>query len=85
MRVAMIVLLSVALPGVAAAAEETAPAAAPKCETAEINPVTSHVFCIKPFGAPVEAPPEEAKLPCKQDSRGQWTWSPNCMPVPEGM
>jgi hypothetical protein len=53
--------------------------------TAEINPVTGHVFCIDPLGAPVEAPPEEAKQSCKQDSRGQWTWSPNCEPTPEGM
>ncbi len=83
-RVAMMVLLSVALTAVAAA-EETAPAAQPKCKTAEINPVTGHVSCIDPLGAPVEAPPEEAKPPCKQDSRGQWTWSPNCTPVPEGM
>ena len=68
-----------------AAAENSERAAPPKCVTAEINPVTGHVFCINPLGAPVEAPPEEAKAPCKQDSRGQWTWSPNCTPVPEGM
>ena len=84
-RVMTIVLLSVGFFGSAAAAETTAPAAQPKCLTAEINPVTGHVLCLNPLGAPVEAPPEEAKLPCKQDSRGQWTWSPNCMPVPEGM
>ncbi len=81
-RVMMIVLLGVALPGVAAAAET--PAAPPKCVTAEINPVTGHVLCIDPLGAPVEAPPDEAKPKCKQDSRGQWTWSPNCTPTPEG-
>ena len=52
--------------------------------TAEINPVTGHVLCIDPLGAPVEAPPDEAKPKCKQDSRGQWTWSPNCTPTPEG-
>ena len=57
----------------------------PKCVTAEINPVTGHVLCIDPLGAPVEAPPDEAKPKCKQDSRGQWTWSPNCTPAPEGM
>ena len=68
-----------------AAAENSEQGAPPKCVTAEINPVTGHVLCINPLGAPVEAPPEEAKLPCKQDFRGQWTWSPNCTPVPEGM
>jgi hypothetical protein len=48
----------------AAAAETTAPKAEPKCLTAEINPVTGHVLCLNPLGAPVEAPPD-AKLPCK--------------------
>jgi hypothetical protein len=81
---AMMALVLIAAAG-QAAAEESAPAAPPKCVTAEINPVTGHVFCLNPLGAPVEAPPEEAKLPCKQESRGQWTWSPNCTPTPEGM
>ncbi len=68
-----------------AAAENAEQAPSPKCVTAEINPVTGHVLCINPLGAPVEVPPDEAKPKCKQDSRGQWTWSPNCMPTPEGM
>ena len=74
-----IVVMSLVLMAAAgqAAAENSEQAAPPKCVTAEINPVTGHVFCIDPLGAPGEAPPEEAKLPCKQDSRGQWTWSPN--------
>jgi hypothetical protein len=82
-----IVVMSLVLMAAAgqAAAENSEQAAPPKCVTAEINPVTGHVFCIDPLGAPVEAPPEEAKLPCKQDSRGQWTWSPNRTPAPEGM
>ena len=67
-----------------AAAETSEPAAPPKCETAEINPVTGHVFCIKPLGAPVEPPPPEAKAPCKpEDARGQWSWGPNCTLEPE--
>ena len=82
----MVMVAAVLMAGAGqAAAENSEQAAPPKCVTAEINPVTGHVFCINPLGAPVEAPPEEAKLPCKQDSRGQWTWSPNCTPVPEGM
>jgi hypothetical protein len=80
------ILLGTALIAAAAAAETTAPKAEPKCLTAEINPVTGHVLCIDPLGAPVEAPPEEAKLPCKpEDARGQWSYGPNCTPVPEGM
>jgi hypothetical protein len=67
-----------------AAYAETAEQAPPKCETAEINPVTGHVFCIKPLGAPVEPPPAEAKPACKpEDARGQWSWGPNCTPDPE--
>jgi hypothetical protein len=69
---------------VAAAAETSEQVPAPKCETAEINPVTGHVFCIKPLGAPVEPPPAEAKPACKpEDARGQWSWGPNCTVEPE--
>jgi hypothetical protein len=86
LRVMMMLLLGVVLAGSAAGAEKPAPAAEPKCLTAEINPVTGHVLCLNPLGAPVEAPPEEAKLPCKaEDARGQWSYGPSCTPVPEGM
>jgi hypothetical protein len=69
-----------------AAAETPEQVAPPKCLKAEINPVTGHVFCFEPLGALVEAPPEETKLPCKpEDARGQWSYGPNCTPVPEGM
>ena len=49
-------------------AEDAKQAAPPKCVTAEINPVTGHVLCIDPLGAPVEAPPD-AKLPCSRKTR----------------
>jgi hypothetical protein len=85
-RVLTILLLGACLAYSAAAAETEAPAGAAKCLKAEINPVTGHVLCIDPLGAPVEAPPEEAKLPCKpEDVRGQWSYGPNCTPMPEGM
>ncbi len=55
------------------AADETAP----KCKTAEVNPVTGHVFCIDPLGADV-APPPPAD-PCKHDrDDAEWTWHPSC-------
>jgi hypothetical protein len=70
----------------AAAAENSDQAAQAKCETAEINPVTGHVFCIKPLGAPVEAPPAEDKPNCKpEDARGQWSYGPACTVEPGGM
>jgi hypothetical protein len=66
----------------AALAETSAPAAPAKCEVAEVNPVTGHVICIKPLGAPVERPPAEAAAPCNPDqARGQWTWGPNCTEI----
>jgi hypothetical protein len=85
-RVVMSAAIGLALLASAATAEESEQAAPPKCQTAEINPVTGHVFCIRPLGAPVEAPPPEAKAPCKdEDVRGQWSYGPNCAPDPGGM
>jgi hypothetical protein len=76
------ILFGLAAAAAAGAAEE---ATAPKCLKAEINPVTGHVLCIDPLGAPVEPPPEEAKPRCKpEDARGQWSWGPNCAPEPGG-
>jgi hypothetical protein len=66
----------------AAAGEEALP---PKCRKAEINPVTGHVLCVDPLGAPVEAPPDQTKPPCKaEDARGQWSYGPACAPEPGG-
>lgn len=63
----------------AASAETSDSAAKAKCEVAEVNPVTGHVSCIKPLGAPVDPPPAEAAAPCNPDqARGQWTWGPGC-------
>ena len=63
------------------AAETNDEAQAPACKTAEVNPVTGHVMCIDPLGAAVEAPPEDIAPPCDADqSRGQWSWAPNCRP-----
>ena len=72
-------LLGFADRAIAAGSAEEAPPA--KCLKAEINPVTGHVLCIDPLGAPVEAPPEEAKPRCKpEDARGQWSFGPACTP-----
>lgn len=84
MRLAIVTAtIIVALTGSSAAEER---AESPKCLKAEINPVTGHILCIDPLGAPVEAPPEQAKLPCKpEDVRGQWSYGPACTPEPDGM
>lgn len=85
-RVSICMVAGLALAGSAAAAETSDPAAPPKCVTAEINPVTGHVLCIEPLGAAVEPLEPEAKAPCKpEDSRGQWSYAPNCTPEIEGM
>ena len=52
----------------AESAGDAGPTAASKCLKAEVNPVTGHVLCIDPIGAPVEPPPA-AEIPCKPDQR----------------
>ena len=77
-RVMLSAAIVFGLAGVAAAGTAEP---APKCLKAEINPVTGHVLCIDPLGAPVEAPPGEAKPRCKpEDARGQWSYGPACAP-----
>jgi hypothetical protein len=76
-------LVAMTLGGAAAGAADKPvdQAEAARCKTAEVNPVTGHVMCIDPLGAPVEAAPADIAAPCKADeSRGQWTWAPNCDP-----
>ena len=78
--------LGVILAGSARAGEATGVGSvAPKdaaihCEVAEVNPVTGHVSCIRPLGAPVEAPEATEDAPCKPDRReaAAWTWHPKC-------
>jgi hypothetical protein len=68
-------------------AEEAADPAKAECEVAEVNPVTGHVFCIRPIGAPVEQPPEEEPsedcLP-GNESTEDWSWSSKCRPEAPG-
>ena len=56
--------------------------AAQTCRKAEVNPVTGHVLCIDPLGAPVDAQPAASDVPCKADAHTDagWTWGPKCTP-----
>ncbi|HSH62575.1 hypothetical protein [Methyloceanibacter sp.] len=87
-RIQILMLLGALLLAEMAHAEPVEPveqAAQAKCQVAEVNPVTGHVFCIKPQGAPVEPPPEDIAPPCNAEaSRGQWSWEPTCKPAPKG-
>ncbi len=81
-RLACIVAL---LLGSAAAAQTAKQAPQQTCLKAEINPVTGHVLCIDPLGAPAEPPPEALRPTCKkEEARGQWSYGPNCVPEPGG-
>lgn len=85
-RVAIGVVLGMAAIAAAGAAEDSGQAPPPKCLKAEINPVTGHVLCIDPLGAPVEPLPLDAASPCKpEDTRGQWSYGPACAPELGGM
>jgi hypothetical protein len=44
------------------------------------HPVTGHVLCIDPLGAPVEAPPLSYEAPCKADAHtsADWSYGPKC-------
>jgi hypothetical protein len=69
----VLTLLGIILGTYAQAAETDAPA----CKTAEVNPVTGHVFCIDPLGAEVARPPQAD--PCKHDrDDADWTYGPSC-------
>ena len=71
-------------PLAADASDTAAPQAAPACLEAEVNPVTGHALCVNPLGAPVEAPPAAAELPCEPEQHGAapFTFKPNCKPRP---
>jgi len=78
-------ILVVTITGVGIMDAPAADEGAPACKTAEVNPVTGHVFCIDPLGAEVAPPPDSMKPKCEEESRGQWSWGPNCEPVVDGM
>jgi len=57
---------------------DPAPTAAQTCLKAEVNPVTGHVLCINPLGAPVEAPaPAELCQPHAHAAEA-WSYGPKC-------
>jgi hypothetical protein len=69
-----------ALAGALAANEGDPASAAQTCRKAEVNPVTGHVLCLDPLGAPVEPPPSASEVHCKPDAHADqaWTWGAKC-------
>jgi hypothetical protein len=79
----LIVLLGTFADRALGAGVEAAPSGTTEtCRKAEINPVTGHVFCFDPIGAPVAAPPPAAEVPCEASAHSDqaWSWSPKCKP-----
>ncbi len=67
-------MLGSVLLAVPAAAQ--APKPLEKCRVAEVNPVTNHVDCVDPLGAPIDP---KAASPCQGMHRtGGWTMSNGC-------
>jgi hypothetical protein len=64
----------------ATAADAEGSGAQPKCLKAEVNPVTGHVLCVEPLGAPVDPAPSAAENPCRENPRaeGDWSFTPTC-------
>lgn len=81
LRIALGAGLMLASPALAEEPADTSGSSgeAPTCQVAEVNPVTGHVFCIRPLGAPVEAPTRD-DIDCKEETReaADWTWGPKC-------
>ena len=67
----------------AAAVEADAAGTQAKCLKAEVNPVTGHVLCVEPLGAPVGPAPSAAENPCRENPRaeGDWSFTPTCHPA----
>jgi hypothetical protein len=85
-RATIFASILIGLVAAAGAGETSSQGPQAKCRKAEINPVTGHVLCIDPLGAPVEPPPEAVKPGCKpEESRGQWSYGPGCAPEPADM
>lgn len=89
--VAIVVAVLAVLPANAGSAEEAAAGSLkkPVCKRAEVNPVTGHVLCVDPLGAPV-APAPKAD-PCKSGADApdsskdaEFTFRPTCTEQREG-
>ena len=67
----------------ATAADAEGSGAQPKCLKAEVNPVTGHVLCVEPLGAPVDPAPSAAENPCRENPRAEddWSFTPTCQPA----
>jgi hypothetical protein len=89
-RLSLTIMLALALWALpqapASAAEGQDAATQAKCLKAEVNPITGHVLCVEPLGAPVDPAPSAAENPCRENPRaeGDWSFKPTCRTAPAG-
>lgn len=63
------------------------PATKSKCRVAEVHPITGHLECVDPPGAPIEQPKERVLPPCppekkaasKDKKKKEWVVQTNCI------
>ena len=86
LTVAIALTLAWAAPAMADKTGKTpAPAAAKvKCKVAEVHPITGHLECVDPPGAPIEQPKKRLLPPCPPEKPGdkkskEWVVQTNCV------
>lgn len=69
------------------AGKTATPAAKGKCRVAEVHPITGHLECVDPPGAPIEQPKQRLLPPCPPETKAEaqaskkheWVVQTNCI------